>query len=216
VDVDGDCHDDVPVGVDATGSAPLGFKMLLLVDAGIPTARAAEIARYVSRLYAPLQIKAEIRSRRVDVVGDDVRDLIVQSKRLIGGRPPTGFDVVHLITAVDLQSRGDDSSIGLADCIGGVRIPDRAFSVSEISPFVRTLTLGPVTGSGDEEARSVAHEVGHLLGARHVHANCAQGAPRPKNTDTPCTIMFLAAPSTDNFGVLERGVIRSYVSAYAG
>lgn len=216
VDVDGDCHDDVPTDPALQPGATPPLSVLLVVDDGIPSARAAEIARAVAALYRPAGVELRVRPRRVSVDGDDARDLIAQVKRAVGGSVPVGFDAVHLITPVDVKSQGEATSIGLAECIGGIRDRRRAFSVSEISPEVRSLTLGPVTGSGDEEARSAAHEIGHLLGARHEHSNCAEGAPAPRPTDSPCTLMFFAAPSSDVFGVLESAVIRGYVQRYAG
>lgn len=216
VDVDGDCHDDLPGAVDATSTAQLGLRLALLVDDGVSPARVRELTQVVTGIFAAIDVRLSVQVRRVSVSGRDVRDLIAQAKALVGGRPPAGAQVVHLITPVDLMSQGDDSSIGLADCIGGVARPERAFSVSELSEQVRGITLGPVTGSGDEEARSIAHEVGHLLGARHEHANCLEGSPRAAPTDTPCTLMFLAAPSSDAFGSVERAVVRGYLRSVAG
>jgi hypothetical protein len=217
-DVDGDCHDDVPADPDPLPSAAaVPVRVLLAVNSNVPAARGKELAVAVARLYRPAGIDMRVTVRRVRIPGADARDLIARTRALVGGQVPKQFDVVHLVTAVDLTSQGQDTSIGLADCIGGIRLPKRAFSVSEISDKVRGITLGPVTGSGDEEARSAAHEIGHLLGARHEHSNCAQGAPTAaRPTDSPCTIMFLAAPSSDVFGAVEAAVARGYARRYSG
>ena len=166
MDVDGDCHDDLPPDVDLPRGPSVRVSVLLAYDDGISRARAGQVAAAITRIYAPAGLTAP--------------------------------------------------SIGLTDCIGGIRDRRRAFSVSEMSPKVRGITLGPVTGSGDEEARSAAHEIGHLLGARHEHANCAEGAPASRTTDSTCTIMFLAAPSSDVLGQVEAAVMRSYARKYAG
>ena len=216
VDVDGDCNDELPGDLDLPRGASVRISVLLTYDDGITPARARQLGAGITRIYAPAGVNAKVVTRRLPVEGRDARAVIARARSALGGGVPTGFDVVHVLTPVDLTSQGDDSSIGLADCIGGIRDRRRAFSVSEMSPMVRGITLGPVTGSGDEEARSAAHEIGHLLGARHEHANCAEGAPATRTTDSTCTIMFLAAPSSDVLGQLEAGVIRDYARKYAG
>lgn len=216
VDVDGDCHDDVPADPELVRGPPLRLSVLLAVNNNVAPARGGEIAAALRRLYAPTGIDVHVVVRRVRIPGPDVRELIAATRDLVGGTVPRGVDVVHLITAVDLTSQGSAANIGLADCIGGIRHPTRAFSVSEMSEDVRGTSLGPITGSGDEEARSAAHEIGHLLGATHQMASCVEGAPTARPTDSPCTIMFLAAPSSDVFGIAESAVIRGYVRRYAG
>jgi hypothetical protein len=110
-------------------------------------------------------------------------DRIIRStKRLFDGERPLGYDVVHTITNKNIYvDRGDTVGLGgTADCIGGIRYPTRAFSVSEGWHHD-----GPLDQAGHENvARLIAHEIGHLLGARHEHANCAEGSDRQR-----CTLM---------------------------
>lgn len=216
IDVDGDCHDDVPVLPEPPTGTPRPLGIVLAVNDNVPAARGKALAEALRRLYRPAGIDARVTVRRVRLQGTDVRQLIALTKTLFRGGVPAGSDVVHLITAVDLTSQGQKSNVGLAECIGGIRDRRRAFSVSEISETVRNAQIGPVTNSGDEEARTAAHEIGHLLGARHEDSNCVQGAPAQQPTDTPCTIMFFAAPSSDVFGAVEAAKMRGYVRDYAG
>ena len=131
--------------------------------------------------------------------------------------------MTHLLTTQDLAYNGDTTLVGYADCIGGLQGRDRAVSVSEVTAKLddARLLYRYGAGVGDAAANVASHEIGHLLGARHEHADCAAGAPPAAATDpedvaTTCSVMFAAAPTSGAFGIVERAVVRGYVAAYAG
>ena len=120
-----------------------------------------------------------------------------------------------MLTTKDLVMPQDDVS-GYADCIGGIRYPNRAFAVGEA--IESPAAVGPVTFYVDGPAKTAAHEIGHLLGARHEHANCVEGI-QPSDISgldpTPCTVMtnYLDFRSW-NFGAIEARIIRGYAQAF--
>ena len=121
-----------------------------------------------------------------------------------------------LLTDKDIYlSTGD--VVGYADCIGGVRYPDRAFAIAEA--FDQQETLGALNLYMDLPAKTAAHEVGHLLGARHEHSNCVEGAgPDVVANMEPsaCTLMTTYVDfQSRRFGALESGVIRAHAESYA-
>ncbi|MFN2526818.1 MAG: zinc-dependent metalloprotease family protein [Actinomycetota bacterium] len=137
--------------------------------------------------------------------------LIDASKALVGGVRPEGADVVYTISSKLLTD-----AAGFADCIGGVRYPDRAFAVGELADELNLGLNFYVDGTG----KIAAHEIGHLLGAHHHYANCAEGVSTDIVRDlnpAPCTVMFNYSDfQSAHFGTLEATVIRGHVLAFAG
>jgi hypothetical protein len=133
------------------------------------------------------------------------------TKNLFGGRRPSNIDVVHTITDKNIYvEEGDGVGLGgMADCVGGIRYPNRAFAVSEGWGH-----NGPKDRFGHASvAQTAAHEIGHLLGARHEYSNCAEGPGISK-----CTLMFnarLGFLRSNVFGSLESAVVRGYAVEYA-
>ena len=97
------------------------------------------------------------------LTGRDADALLAQAKDLYGGRRPAGSDVVYVLTDRDIVTEAVTGGqlAGLADCIGGIRNPRRAFAVGEV---------GSVSAPGvpDGTAKTMAHEVGHLIGNYHT------------------------------------------------
>jgi hypothetical protein len=191
----------------------VALDVAVLLD-GVPSATATKVFATVRKSYAPLAIVLRVVSyRTVSFVGNDAERLIDQAKRVFGGAVPAGTDAVYTITSKDIK--GLNSGVaGLADCIGGVRYRNRAFAVGEV---VRAVHVDPIVFYSEGSARIAAHEIGHLLGAQHEHANCAQGATDFSLADpTPCTLMsnFADVVSRD-FGVLESLVVRGHAVNYA-
>ena len=138
--------------------------------------------------------------------GPDQPAIFEFMRSVVGGQRPAGVDVVYFMT------RHWDG--GFADCIGGVRFADRAFAFGSIDYATEGLVPSPTVNEGV----IAAHEIGHLLGAHHHYANCAEAQPSSalRGDTNPCTTMWpAAANASSTFGLLERSFIRSYVAEYA-
>lgn len=127
-------------------------------------------------------------------------------KKRYGGRRPKGVDVVYLATR--------HWSGGFADCIGGVRFPDRAFAYGSVDYAVEGVVPAPFVGEG----LIAAHEIGHLLGAHHHHSNCAEANPSAAQRGEVggCTVMTpVGYTITGTFATLETAFVRHYTARYA-
>lgn len=102
------------------------------------------------------------------------------------------------------------SLAGVADCLGGIRYDNRAFSFSEGSGEYQE-------GPRDLSWLIASHEIGHVMGAHHHYGNCGQGSPLTQENETPCTVMFPAmiAWNAGNFGTLEGAVVRGHAVDFA-
>lgn len=188
--------------------------VLVLLD-GIGRSRATEVMRMASESYAPLAIRLRNTFRRVHFNNSgEYHEMEQAALDAVGGERPPGFDLVYVMTSKDLHSMGEYGVAGFAFCIGGVRYPKFAFAVGEgLSPW--EATLNDETFSG----KIAAHEMGHLLGAHHHYANCAEGnrstagggEPSICTTMWPTHVRYMAM----NFGTLEGTVIRGHAVDFA-
>lgn len=221
-DVGDACDPRVPAALDpfVPGAPRLPLRVRFLVD-GVPRERVEAMARYLQDSYLTIGIDASVAlGPPPRLSGADAPDLIAQLRPAhAAGR--SGGDITHLLTTRDLTFNGSASLVGYADCIGGVALAGRAISVSEVSAELDAASLiyRYGAGRGDAAVNVAIHEIGHLLGARHEHADCASGASLPAAADpesvpTPCSVMFLAAPTSGVFGPIEAAVIRGYASAF--
>lgn len=123
-----------------------------------------------------------------------------------GGERPAGADLVYFMTRYWAG--------GFADCIGGVRLADRAFAFGSLDYAVE----GAVPSPTADEGVIAAHELGHLLGGQHHYSSCAEALPSgaTRGEVAPCTTMSpLAATASPTFGLVERSYLRYYVERYA-
>lgn len=191
---------------------PVVLRLRILLDgkAGKDQAKAAVAA--VRRAYAALDVDVRASYRRVEFTGTDAKNLLAQSKKVYGGRIPQGVDVVYTLTDKDIDGGfpAGKNVAGLADCIGGVRFPEHAFAVGELLPETvrsQTLPLSVQEGTG----KTMAHEIGHLLGAHHHYASVEGWSA------TGHEIATLMGPSLSvislRLSTLEAAVVRGHLQS---
>ena len=235
-----DCLEPAPRQVDL-GATPLDGKratvdVLVLLD-GVTQAEGAAAIKDAATAYKPIGVDLRARYAPVAVPADGTTEGIdgkqwktastdsamALAKRAVGGKTPAGVEVVYLLTAKELylgENQADESGrsygvAGLADCIGGVAYSHRAFAVGE------RLTLGepdPTLHVAERlPGKILAHEVGHLLGAHHHYANCAENvaaAALASSTDV-CTLMFNDVSAVGlRFSSVNRAAVRGHAIAY--
>jgi hypothetical protein len=147
-----------------------------------------------------------VAGRTVIGGGPDQPTIFDFMRSIYGGERPEGVDLVYFMTR--------DWDGGFAACIGGVRFADLAFAFGSIDYATEDLVPSPTVNEGV----IAAHEIGHLLGAQHHYANCAEALPSGalRGDTNPCTTMWpAAANASSTFGLLERSFIRSYTAQYA-
>jgi hypothetical protein len=207
---------------DAGGNITLS--VFLLRD-GVDPALAAKVARRARDAYAPLDISLTVvGGRAISLKPDPKSDageaqrLIDDARKQLGGRRPKGADVVFILTKKDIyEGAVGNDVVGFAACIGGVEDPTKAFAIGEVDE--EPLDLGVTRMYVDVTAKILAHEIGHLLGAQHHYANCAEGVSASDITGrdlSPCSLMsnFVDFQSL-RFDVLNGAVVRGHASSYA-
>jgi hypothetical protein len=216
-DVARECLEPIPdtIGAIETGQA-IELSTLVLLD-GITLDRGETVMAKAAESYAPLSVVLTASFREVSFVGDEAEGLIQQAKDLFGGIRPADADLVYVLTNKDIQSGGNTGVAGLADCIGGVRFPERAFAVGE--NIAENGMLGPFVHTINGTAVVAAHELGHLMGGHHHYANCAEGLQLDELLNfelTPCTLMFNAVNTASlNFSTINAAVARGHAVKYA-
>ena len=152
---------------------------------------------------------------------DNAEEIIALAKEQLGGQRPADVDVVYVVTDLDIQVPGIGNAVaGLADCIGGVALPDRAFAVGETGVLTgdEGLAVGPVTFYKDLTAKIGAHEIGHLMGGHHHYQECGTAAltAAGRGEPGPCTIMTNAVDfQTLPFSTLNSVVVRGHAETWA-
>jgi hypothetical protein len=123
---------------------------------------------------------------------------------------------VHLLTTKDLQLPPYGSAVaGIANCIGGVGTR-YAYAITEVG-LIDEVDVNGLAAYRDADAKNMAHEMGHVFGAHHHYANCAEdfAAGLAAQSVDVCSLMF---PSLDflslHFGIVEVAAIRGYVEAH--
>ena len=220
IDTEQECVEAVPSTAGVAGVTDAGQRVKLnvfvLLD-GVAPSLGRKVFKQVAAPYSDFDIDVVPAGfRSVHFAGKEASGLNSQAKALFGGVRPKGSDVVYTLTSKDIEALGLNAVAGLADCLGGVRFPNRAFAVGEVYPEVDVF---PFRFYVDATAKTAAHEIGHLLGAQHHYANCVESASTLVATPdqpTPCTLMsnfvdFLSF----RFGSLEGAVIRGHTVDYA-
>ncbi|HWL35908.1 MAG TPA: M12 family metallo-peptidase [Frankiaceae bacterium] len=191
-----------PVPADLTKPLKLGVTIVTTPDL-LPQVR-RESAVIVDDFRA-LNIGVRLRYVAVNLPEDGDRDgLLAAAKKRFGGERPAGADVVYVAS--------DYFAGGYADCLGGVRYPERAFAIGQVNYTAQGVSV-PGNG-GVRMGHIAAHEIGHLLGAHHEHSNCAEAAPAAD--PGPCTVMSPAGlTGSGEWSALEAAFVRHHVERYA-
>lgn len=165
----------------------------------------------VAEIYARINVPVKVSYDFFHLADEGTVLPYEQVRRHYGGTRPPGVDVVDVIT--DLYAGG------VADCIGGIAYPEKAFAVSNLHYTVQgTLPVDEVPAG-----MVAAHEIGHLLGAQHQQVSCAEALPQELASPAsdgwigPCTLMGPAAlQDSETFSTLEKATIRAFARSYAG
>ena len=232
-----------------TGAEPVSLDALVLVDVA-KGAQVAAIKNKKQRAAAEQALFSQIRERLVvgeqsyeplaiDLKYDDfallqplvngaprertdnAQEIIDLGKKQLGGQRPADVDVVYIVTDIDIQLPSIGNAVaGLADCIGGVALPDRAFAVGETGVLTgdEGIGIGPITFYKDLTAKIGAHEIGHLMGGHHHYQECGTAAPAAaqRGEPGPCTIMTNAVDfQTLPFSTLNGVVVRGHAETWA-
>lgn len=220
-----DCDEYVPekAKVMSEPGSDLALDITVLHD-GLGKPEAEAIVAKAAQAYSPLNITLTPTYKKVTFDADagsqppaaSASALLQQAKALSVGARPAGSDAVLVLTTKDLYLATEDV-VGYSDCIGGIRYADRAFAVAEA--FDQKVSTGGINFYVDLPAKTAAHELGHLLGARHEHANCVEGistGDAGAREASPCTLMTNSVDVQSlNFGTLEAGIVRAHAESYA-
>lgn len=221
IDAQEDCLEPTPAAVAPRALSQeqdaLSLDVLVLLDE-VPLDRGKEVMAKAQEAYTPLDIKLDVRFESVRFPPDEVVDdrgviesthALEEAKKWTGGARPADTDVVYVLTDKSLSD-----AAGRADCIGGVRYPQFAYAVGE--NYQSEDLLGVFYKNGT--AKIAGHEIGHLMGAHHHYANCAEGSPGAAEEvgPTPCTLMFNFLDFISLvFGQLEASVVRGHTLDFA-
>lgn len=193
--------------------SPLTLDVLVVTER-TSLAQAKQLFTTAKRSYQPLGIALVPRFRVVKAVPDlrgDANAYLKWLKKQVGGRRPSGVDVVYLATARDIFGAG------LADCIGGIAYPEHAFAVGMLtfSGLIGVEVIGgpalPRPPLADGGAKLAAHEIGHLLGAEHYVDACRLAAD-PADPSHPCDVMFTLPQQATGlrFGPVNAAIVRDH------
>lgn len=196
------------------------LSVAVLLD-GVDPQLAAEVMRRAADGYAPLRIRLTVAGTAVLPLVSNISDQMIQeTKDRTGGRPPFDADIAAVFTTKQMQAAtgGAGTVLGQADCIGGIRAPYNSYLVATIEPE-DPFVLGPVSLDVERGPETMAHEIGHLMGAHHHYGNCVEGisAEDLVNGDlSPCDLMFPSVePLSMIFSTAAGATVRGHAVAYA-
>jgi hypothetical protein len=194
-----------PVPADTTKRLRLAVLVLT------PPALLAEVRKDSAVIVADyakinVAVRVTVRAANLPETGDPAVTF-AYLRKTFGGERPRGYDIVY--------AASDYFPGGVASCLGGVQWAERAFALGQVH---YTAQGTDVPGNAVRMGDIAAHEIGHLLGARHEHANCAEAEPEAAQAGAsgPCTIMSPAAlAGSGEWSTLETAYVRYFVEHYA-
>lgn len=214
-----DCVEALPPSFTGVSDSAqnINLSVLVLLD-GITLARGQEVFQKVAESYAPLNITVLPTFRSVTFTGTNAQGLIDQAKAMFGGKRPRRTrlwsDLVFVLTSKDIELLGQTAVAGQADCVGGVRFDDEAFAVGE--EVTLEFEFGGLNFFEDATEKTAAHEIGHLLGGQHHHANCVEGIGPAVPDPNPCTLLYNDVTFiSPNFSTVNGVIVRSHAVDYA-
>lgn len=222
-----DCMEAVPQNAGLAGVTDGGERVELAVELlldGTDPVRAAQVMAKAAESYAPLGVDLVLkRMRPVTIQSLDSTEIIEEGKAHSNGLPPDGIDIVAVFTNKEMQAYDPTGQVGTvigqADCIGGIRYPERSFAVvTDVTSIEQDEFAPGLYLNMDAAAETMAHEIGHLMGAHHHYGNCVEGnlTSAGPNDVSPCTLMFPAVNGASlNFGTFEGLVVRGHAVEHA-
>ena len=213
-DVTGQCATIVPDPFTTAPAAPREIRLLVLLDEGVSVERAQEVVAGAAKPYAEMSFTLTAVYQPLAGGGwVDRAGLFERSRKQAGGAAPPWATAVVAITNQQLDGPAG-TAWGEAACIGGIRYPDQAFAIVYNQPNEEP-GFGPIDHMEGATAKTLAHEIGHLLGATHEMHNCVEYATEDTSNVTPCTIMRQGGGIiADHFGSIERAVMWDFAERY--
>ncbi len=213
------------VAVDHLIGDELKLRVHVLLDSSVNATHAHRLLNDAATITYEngLRVVTRLTWGRVSVPSGEVttEDAFAIAKAAVGGTRPAGADLVYLLTDADLVSGTTGNSVaGQADCIGGIMHPTEAFAIGEFDE--RDVEGRSLLGLGyfdNITGKVFAHEIGHLLGAHHHYANCAEGAHSDPIGDalSACTLMINdVGLASLNLSVVNSAVARGHVAEFGG
>lgn len=210
------CTELVPTALSTDYSTPLVLRVRVLLDGVLP-AVAEQAIDVAARSYAPLGIRLQVDYAQAPATtATDPAAFFSAARAATGGVRPDGVHLVYTMTTRDLVGSGasGQSVAGQADCIGGIAFADRGFAVGEVDDSPPYDAPGPGTMFGETTAKIAGHELGHLLGAHHHYANCAE-APIGDEDASGCTLMINDVGLAElRFSSLNAAMIRGHAELW--
>ncbi len=200
-------------GAIALDNVPATLDVRVLLD-GVSQTQAEQVVAVAGEAYAPHLLAFGASYETVNFTGADALGLITQARDHFGGARPAGIDLVYVLTSKDITADPIGNGVaGVADCIGGVAFADRAFAVGE-NLADDPLNLVLYNAGTELAAKTLAHELGHLLGGQHQYANCVETLPGIGGN--VCTLMFNELTVQHaQFSTLNGSVVRGHAQLFA-
>lgn len=214
--VEDECNYSAAPPAPAT-AAPVPVEVLVLLD-GVDADTAAAILDQASIPYEEIGIELRADYQTMPLPDGDELDLLRQARAALGGAVPESHDMVHVLS--DNEGMGTQ---GVALCIGGVKHPTLAFSMAKPGLTEPEVPSNPLALPGwlyylNDDAILTAHEIGHVLGARHEQSNCVEGLLATIDPQ-PCTTMWPGEPVMPKalrFSTVNAATIVAHAAAWAG